>query len=335
MRNWIALAGLSEPQVGGHCWHCITEGGFAPTTPNVLRLPMLINQGWLACTRLAAARYLSLLTLLEYGGRCALSRLASVAALLLLPSVLTAQAPPVEITFLDVGQGDAILVRSPDGQTALIDSGPGIDLVSQLARLGVESLDLVIASHPHADHIGGTRQVLQSVPVRFYMDNGQPHTTTTYSVVMQEIRARPEITYLEATPRTLTLGSVQLHVLPLPEYGGSNLNNRSVAIIIEHGDFRAFLSGDSERPELQHFVQSGVVPDVTLLKAPHHGSDDAVSDAFLRLADPEVIVMSVGFGNRYGHPKPAALYAYGAQTDQLLRTDRDGEITVSGFPDGT
>lgn len=119
--------------------------------------------------------------------------------LLLLPYSLLAQGPPVEITFLDVGQGDAILIRSPEGQTALIDSGPGIDLISQLTRLGVESLDLVVASHPHADHIGGMRQVLQNIPVRFYMDNGQPHTTRTYSVVMQELRNRPEITYLDGS----------------------------------------------------------------------------------------------------------------------------------------
>jgi competence protein ComEC len=268
-------------------------------------------------------------------GRCALSRLASVAVLFLLPSALAAQEPPVEITFLDVGQGDAILVRSPEGPTALIDSGPGVDLVSQLARLGVESLDLVVASHPHADHIGGMWQVLQNMPVRFYMDNGQPHTTRTYTVVMQELRASPEITYLQATPRTLTLGSVKLHILPLPEYAGANLNNRSVALVVEHGEFLAFFSGDSELPELEHFIQAGVVPDVTLMKAPHHGSDDAVSGEFLSVADPEIIVISVGYGNRYGHPKPAALYTYGAQAEQLLRTDRDGEISISGFPDGT
>ena len=164
-------------------------------------------------------------------------------------------------------------------------------------------------------------QVLRAVPIRFYMDNGQPHTTTTYLTVMQALRSRTDITYLEAVPRTLQLGSVSIQVLPLPQYRGSNLNNSSVGLVIQHGEFRAFLSGDSERPELQHFLQSGVVPEVTLLKAPHHNSDDAVSESFLRASRPEVIVISVGRGNRYGHPSASALYIYPRYADQIFRTD--------------
>ena len=227
-----------------------------------------------------------------------------------LPFAPPGEDDPVLITFLDVGQGDAVLIRSPEGQTALIDSGPGVDIIPSLTRLGVDTLDLVVASHPHADHIGGMWQVFQALPVRFYMDNGQPHTTTTYYVVMQELRSREEITYLQATPRTISLGSTNLHVLPLPEYRSSNLNNSSIGLVVEHGSFRAFLSGDSERTEQMYFLQAGAVPDVTLLKAPHHGSDDSNSEFFLDAASPEVIVISVGYGNSYGHPKPSALYTY-------------------------
>lgn len=253
----------------------------------------------------------------------------------LAPLAAAAQTDPVQVTFLNVGQGDAILIRAPEGQTALIDAGPGVDLSAALARWGVDTLDLVIASHPHADHIGGMQQVLERTPVRFYMDNGQAHTTTTYMVVMQELQRRTDITYLEAVPRTLQLGSVTIRILPLPAYSGSNLNNRSVGVVVEYGEFRAFLSGDSERPELQHFMQVGAVPDVTLLKAPHHGSDDAVSDRFLSIARPELVVISVGLGNRYGHPRASALYAYNKYAEHVLRTDLQGEITVSGFTDGT
>lgn len=252
-----------------------------------------------------------------------------------MPWGLSAQGDPVEITFLDVGQGDAVLIRAPEGQTALVDAGPGIDLTAALAELGVEQLDLVVATHPHADHIGGIRQVLESVPVRFYMDNGQPHTTATYMTVMQALRQRPDVTYLEAVPRTLQLGSVSIEVLPLPAQASSNLNNHSVGLVVEHGEFRAFLSGDSESPELMHFVQAGVVLDVTLLKAPHHGSDDAVSDVFLGIARPEVVVISVGYGNTYGHPSPAALATYPRYADQLFRTDLHGQVAVSGYDDGT
>jgi len=244
------------------------------------------------------------------------------------------QDPPVYVTFLDVGQGDAVLITSPEGKRALVDAGPGVDLGPALARWGVDSLDLVVASHPHADHIGGMTQVLGSRPVRFYMDNGQPHTTRTYEVVMKMLLDRPEITYLEAVPRTLQLGSVTLRVLPMPRDPGSNLNNRSVGIIVEYGSFSAFLSGDSEQLELQHFVSAGVVPDVTLLKAPHHGSNNGMTDAFLSVAAPEVVVISVGAENDYGHPMPMALRAYARISDQVLRTDRDGEVVVAGYADG-
>jgi competence protein ComEC len=251
------------------------------------------------------------------------------------PAGVGAQDDPVRVTFLDVGQGDAVLVQAPEGQAALIDAGPGVELASRLRGLGVDTLDLVIASHPHADHIGGMREILRAFPVRFYMDNGQPHTTTTYATVMQELRDRTEIVYLQATPRTIEMGSAQLRVLPPPPDADSNLNNASVGVILEHGDFVGFFSGDSERPELMHFLQEGAVPDVTLLKAPHHGSDDAVSERFLDAADPEVVVISVGRGNRYGHPKPAALRSYASYADHLLRTDVNGRVTVLGYPDGT
>ena len=240
------------------------------------------------------------------------------------PSALPAQEDPVLITFLDVGQGDAILVRSPEGQTALIDSGPGFDIIPSLTRLGVDTLDLLVASHPHADHIGGMWQVLQALPVRFYMDNGQPHTTATYRAVMRELQSRQEVTYLQATPRTISLGSTNLHVLPLPEYPGSNLNNASIGLVVEHGSFLAFLSGDSERSELGHFLRVDAVPDVTLLKVPHHGASDALSRQFLDVASPELIVISVGRGNSYGHPNPGALFAYESYAEYLLRTDLHG-----------
>lgn len=255
-------------------------------------------------------------------------------ALGLTPRTATAQDEPVRITFLDVGQGDAVLVQAPDGRTALVDAGPGVGVTSALEDLGVTQLDLVVATHPHADHIGGMLQVIRSVPVRFYMDNGDPYTTATYLSLMRELRSRPDITYLEAVPRTLTLGPVRVEVLPLPPLRSPNPNEQSIGIVVEYGDFRAFLSGDSEAPELLHWVRSGVVPDVTLLKAPHHGSDDSVSDAFLRMARPELVVISVGAGNTYGHPAPSALRTYARYAERVYRTDLNGQVSVSGYEDG-
>jgi beta-lactamase superfamily II metal-dependent hydrolase len=241
-------------------------------------------------------------------------------------------APAVEITFLDVGQGDAVLIRAPEGQTALVDAGSDAPL-DALSALGVESLDLLVATHPHADHIGGMVDVLSRLPVRFFMDNGQAHTTATYRNLLATLERLQDVTYLAADPRTVGLGSVALDVLPLPPLDVEH-NNRSIAIVLRFGAFAAFLSGDSETEELAWLVSRGAVPDVVLLKAAHHGSDNGITAPFLERARPEVVVISVGGDNGYGHPGRAALAAYAAGTPEVYRTDVHGAVTIRGFADG-
>ena len=244
----------------------------------------------------------------------------------------SAQTGSVELIFLDVGQGDAIVVRSPEGKVALIDSGNDPGIVYLLRRHGIDSLDIVIASHPHADHIGGMPAVLARFPVRFYMDNGVPHTTATYRNVLWAVR-NSDVTYLEATARTIELGSIDIHVLP-PMPGGDKLNNQSIGLLVEFGGFTALLTGDSEIAELNHFMSLDVSA-VTLLKAAHHGSRDAVSPAWLSRTKPEVVVISVGGGNPYGHPHEWAMRYYRAASDAIYRTDLHGDVTIQGNVDGT
>ena len=244
----------------------------------------------------------------------------------------SAQTGSVELIFLDVGQGDAIVVRSPEGKVALIDSGNDPGIVYLLRRHGIDSIDIVIASHPHADHIGGMPAVLARFPVRFYMDNGVPHTTATYRNVLWAVR-NSDVTYLEATARTIELGSIAIHVLPpMPE--ADKLNNQSIGLLVEYGKFKALLTGDSEIAELNYFMSLDV-SDVTLLKAAHHGSRDAVSPAWLSRTKPEVVVISVGGGNPYGHPHEWAMRYYRAACDAIYRTDLHGDVTIQGNVDGT
>jgi beta-lactamase superfamily II metal-dependent hydrolase len=239
-------------------------------------------------------------------------------------------ADALQITFLDVGQGDAVLIRSPEGKVALVDAGPSPIAGPLHRRYGVDTIDLAVATHPHADHIGGMAGVLQAFPVRYYMDNGEAHTTSTYGHLMEVVR-RSDIVYLQATARTIELGSARITVLPPPERAAGQ-NNRSIGLLLEYGEFRALLTGDSETEELDHFLALGV-PDVTLLKAAHHGSRDAVTPAWLAASKPEVVVVTVGRGNAYGHPHPWALRYY-ETTGTVYRTDLHGDVTVLGTQDG-
>jgi competence protein ComEC len=111
-------------------------------------------------------------------------------------------------------------------------------------------------------------------------------------------------------------------------------NNRSIGLMVRFGAFQAFLSGDSEAEELAWFLEHDAVPDVTLLKAAHHGSDNGLTAAFLERARPEVVVVSVG-NNGYGHPMPGALDAYASYAREVYRTDLHGAVTVHGHRDGS
>ncbi len=241
----------------------------------------------------------------------------------------------LEIRFLDVGQGDATLLRS-GGRTALIDAGPSDAVVARLRALGVDTVHVLIASHNHADHIGGADAVLDSLPVRFYLDNGHPATTRIQQRVLERVE-RHGVTYLAAEPRTLTLGAARLRIIPSPlpdpEAAGGQ-NNLSVTVVVERDDFRGLWSGDSETAQIGALLAADLVPPVTLLKAAHHGSRNGVTPAWLARTRPETVVISLGAGNSYGHPHPAAMRYYCAGNRRVLRTDRSGEVVVHVRPGG-
>ena len=262
-------------------------------------------------------------------------RAAIVCAALALCAAAARPAPAVaqqsgilELRFLDVGQGDAILIRN-GGKTVLVDAGETDAIAARLRQLRVDTIGLVVASHNDNDHIGGMDAVLRALPVRYYLDNGFPKTTRIQRTVLELVRDRG-VTYLQAGPRTIEVGDARVRVLPSPVAGRSVAqNDHSLVLIVERGAFRALLTGDSEKRELAALLRQDEVPDVDVFKAPHHGSRTGVLGAFLARARPDVIVISVGRGNTFGHPHEDALAAYQTPGRTVLRTDQGGDVVVS------
>jgi competence protein ComEC len=264
-------------------------------------------------------------------------RLLVVAFLWALAGPLGAQRPlqdsSIFISFLEVGQGDATIIRTSDGKIILIDAGPSAPAIRRQLWEGPDTLDLVIASHNHDDHIGGMMWVLDRFVVRAYMDNGVPHNTATYRRTMLAVEAEGAV-YLEATPRTVTVGSVRLRILP-PARHDKSQNDNSVGVLLEFGRFRALLTGDSEGRQLRQWLRDQRIPRVHVLKAAHHGARNGFLPALAQVARPGAVIVSVAERNGYGHPAASVLRAWERSGAKVYRTDRDSSIIIRGTLDGT
>ncbi|MBX3278200.1 MAG: MBL fold metallo-hydrolase [Acidobacteria bacterium] len=257
-------------------------------------------------------------------------------------------APPGEVVTegrlvvyaLDVGQGDGLLVITPERKTVLIDAGTpqaSEAITSALARYGVQSLDLVIASHPHADHIGSMKRVIDNFPVRNFLDSGQTHTSATYERMLKAIQDK-KVRFLKArSGQTFDLDSgVKIEVLNPSEKliteirsGGSVLNANSVVVRLSYGDFAMIFTGDAEFETEADMMKRGVTLRAQVLKVGHHGSRHATSGRFLDTVAPRAAIISCGGDNKYGHPSPQVLDRLREKNIQLYRTDLHGEIIIS------
>ena len=240
-------------------------------------------------------------------------------------------AETLQIYFLDVGQGDSSLIIASTGEVVLIDSGPDENIIlNHLKKIGINHIDLLIASHPHADHISGMDKIIDIYKPRAYMDPGVPHTTKTYERVLQAVK-RNEVKYYQATERRIKLGPLLISVLPPadPLIEESSLNNNSAVIRLDYGDVSFLFPGDIEKERENQLIQ--VAKDklnIDVLKVPHHGSSTGTTIAFLQATTPDVGVIFCGKGNNYGHPHLETLEALQSFGIQIYRTDVNGTILV-------
>lgn len=239
------------------------------------------------------------------------------------------------VEVLNVGQADAILITAA-GKTVLIDAGEApTDVSTQLSNKGIRHLDLIVATHPHADHIGGMREVLANFSTGVYIDNGMPHTSSTYTKLMEYAESQVlagKLRYMVASQgQRLKLGDEAYFDVLLPaaktiEGTRSDINANSVILRLVHGDVCFLFMGDAEA-ETELALLDKIGP-CQVLKASHHGSRHSSVDAFLDVVQAKDVLVTCGLANKHGHPGPEFLDRMQARNTRVHRTDLQGAIRV-------
>lgn len=249
-------------------------------------------------------------------------------------AAFTAHKSAFTVSFLDVGQGDAILLRDSSGATVLIDGGKDKSVLRELGGvLGPfeRAIDIVIATHPDADHIGGLPEVFERYSVGAYLstdakgDTGQAHAlleAVASEKGVQDVPARRGMNVL------LPSGAYLSILFPDREVAGVETNTGSIVLRAVYGDTSFFLSGDA--PEgIENYVVSldGDTLQSDVLKAGHHGSRTSTGEAFLDAVSPSIVVVSAGKDNSYGHPHEEVLERIREKGASLVATMGEGRIT--------
>ncbi len=263
------------------------------------------------------------------------NELLSLDGELLSSQVAPTDGSAVKVHVIDVGQGDSLLIQTPS-QNVLIDAGEnnkGETVVEYLKSQGVTSLNLVIGTHPHSDHIGGLDYVIENMDVAQVLMPKIPDvivpTTKTYEDVLNAVAAK-ELKITAAKPgQIFDLGSgAQLTILgPAGEF--ADLNNMSVVCRLDFGGNSMLFTGDCEEEGEQAILQSGAKVDTDILKAGHHGSSTSTSDDYLAAVSPRFAAISLGEGNKYGHPHKETMEKLQNINAQIYRTDLDGAIVFT------
>jgi competence protein ComEC len=268
----------------------------------------------------------------------------ATAGTLVVLALLTLATRPdgrLHLVMLDVGQGDAILVRAPSGATLLVDGGADPDLA--MRQLGAalpfwqRDLAMVLLTHPHEDHVAGLVPALERYRVRLVLDAGRAYENPTYprfrSLAATEVgatvrlaRAGDRFALDATTTLTVLFPSEADAAAPLPE---GDINNASVVALLESGGFRALLTGDAEAPVERLLLDRGLLGPVDVLKVAHHGSNSGTSVAFLEVVRPATALISSGSGNDYGHPHAVTLEHLAAIRGLVVRrTDLEGTVEI-------
>jgi len=238
------------------------------------------------------------------------------------------------VHYIDVGQGDAALVVAPDGQTMLIDAGPNAaadDLTAYLEAQGVDKLTYAVFSHPHEDHIGGADEVLAEFPAETVILSAGVEESATYERMLDAVDACGAAVEFAEAGQSYRLGEASFRILGPLEEEYDNLNNWSIVLRLDYGGTSFLFAGDAEREIEEELMgrYDAYALGSTVFKASHHGSSTSNTLEFLRAVDPEIVVISLGADNTYGHPHAGPLKNFAAVGAEILRTDELGSVVIA------
>lgn len=240
---------------------------------------------------------------------------------------LTDNSHNVRVHFLDVGQGDSIFIELTDGKSMLIDASTaeyGEGIADYIKDNGYSKIDYLVATHPHADHIGGMQDVVEQLEIgEIYMPKASS-TTKTYKNLLKVIKAKGnKINTAKAGNTIYSDSSLGIDILAPNSDSYEEINDYSVVIKLVYGSKSFLFTGDAEKLS-ENEITADVSADV--LKVGHHGSSTSSSDKFIKRVNPEYAVISCGEGNSYGHPHKETIKTLNKYDVEIFRTDTMGTI---------
>lgn len=242
----------------------------------------------------------------------------------------------LKVSFLDVGQGDAILIEAPNGREMLIDGGRDSSVINELGRsLGFfdRTIDIVLATHPDSDHIGGLPMVFDKYSVDTFIDSVADTESSFYDALMERVRAEDSNYSVAKRGMVIILddkAGVYIAVLypDADDFTIDETNELSTITKLIYGDTSFMLTGDAGKmPETKLFATDKNLLDSTVLKAGHHGSKTSSAPSFVRAVSPEYAIISAGADNSYGHPHAEVVETLTDSGAQILETSKEGTVT--------